>query len=245
MKNALEWLKTLNIKNILGASVFTILGFLTNNWFKDRKVSIEEMNEYERYLTETLVLNDHPAKKRMLAQYFASVTPSGFQNSNWEDYLCLVERDYYKFKIQDSLDRKRYISLLDKSNLTNGEKWEKDVLETKLNTLIKKQNEDVKMPDSEPDKTLSIYIQYEKKALEKAKGISNTLDSLGYNVQPLDLVEGINESDIRFFADSHSLIVKGIAQKLLEKYNLKFKEKNFKILAKNGIPKSVEIWIAE
>lgn len=245
MKDLIPFLKSLNFKNIVGDSAFTFIGFFVSTWFKDREISINEMNEYERYVTEALVLNDHPVKKRMLAQYFANITPSGFQSSKWQCYLKAVEKDYIEFKIQDSIDRQRYVALLNLVELNNGEAWEKSVLDEKLKALIKKENADLIIPNIEKKNSFAIYIQYKKNAIEKAEGVKKTLEELGYNVKPLDEENGLSESDIRYFSDEDEIFAKVISETIFEKHNLKLKQKNFKILSKNVQNKTFEIWITD
>ena len=233
-------------KSVVGASLFSIFGAVTTYLFKDRETSIHEMNEYERYVTEFLVLNEHPAKKRMLAQYFASVTPSNFQQKNWNCYFESVQKDYESFIKQDSLDRSRFKFLLDKEILSNSEKWEKEVIEKKLHNLNRQESQPFITPNPKNRADISattIYIQYTEKSFDKAKTIKENLAEQGFIVPDMEKKKEIHENDIRFYYSENQEIVKNIVEKVREKQKITLKEKDFSKLNYKVKSNVLEIWL--
>lgn len=233
-------------KSVVGASLFTIFGAVTTYLFKDRETSIHEMNEYERYVTEFLVLNEHPAKKRMLAQYFASVTPSNFQQKKWICYLKSVQKDYELFLFQDSIDRSRYKILLDKEYLSNSEKWEKETIEKKLSNLNRQETKPIVTPNlknSLDNSNTTVYIQYTEKSYEKAKTIKENLIELGFIVPDMEKKNDISENDIRFYYSENQDVVKNIVEKVREKQKITLKQKDFSKLNYKVKSNVLEIWL--
>jgi len=104
--------------------------------FRDREATLAELKLYDRYVTELIVLNQNPVQKRMLAQFFAAVTPSEKLKKGWECYLALVEkeyRDYVKPILhEDSVLRARYVSLLETAKYTDAAATELKELELRI-----------------------------------------------------------------------------------------------------------------
>lgn len=71
--------------------------------FKDREVGMKEITTYDRY---TKLITDHNriAERRMLAQFFANVSPSEEIRKGWERYYEEVNKEYIAH--QDSLKAK-------------------------------------------------------------------------------------------------------------------------------------------
>ncbi|MFH1161022.1 MAG: hypothetical protein V1733_08755, partial [bacterium] len=108
------------IASVVLVTVTTII-----NWgFRDREAGLAELKFYDRYVTELIVLNPNPVQKRMLAQYFASVTPSEKLRERWEIYYDSVYIEYREYidplLKEDSLIRMRYQRLLQRENLSDA-----------------------------------------------------------------------------------------------------------------------------
>ncbi|MFH0760812.1 MAG: hypothetical protein V2A67_04855 [Bacteroidota bacterium] len=92
--------------------------------FRDREAGLAELKFYDRYVTELIVLNPNPVQKRMLAQYFASVTPSEKLRERWEIYYDSVYIEYREYidplLKEDSMIRMRYQRLLQRENLSDA-----------------------------------------------------------------------------------------------------------------------------
>lgn len=233
-------------KSVVGASLFTFFGAVSTYLFKDRETSIHEMNEYERYVTEFLVLNEHPAKKRMLAQYFASVTPSNFQQKNWKCYLDAVEKDYQNFLNEDSTKKARFKVLLDKDELTKSEIWEKGILENELAESKRKEAVPIITPNQNQIGDISrvtIYIQHTETSLKKAKQIKEELTNLGFNVPEMEKKEQIIDDDIRYYNKENKEIIDKIIQNIKDSQKLTLKPKDFSRLNSKVQSNIFEIWL--
>jgi hypothetical protein len=61
--------------------------------FKDREVGLNEIQEYNKYVTLVTDYNKI-AERRLLAQYFAYVTPSDKLREGWMDYYKIIDEEY-------------------------------------------------------------------------------------------------------------------------------------------------------
>ncbi len=64
------------IKWLIGSVALVIMTTIINWGFNDREEGLNEIQQYDKYATELIVLNNNPVNKRMLAQFFSTVTPS-------------------------------------------------------------------------------------------------------------------------------------------------------------------------
>lgn len=127
------------IKWIVGTVGLTLIATIIKWGFDDRKQGISEVDFYNRYATELLVLNENPVKKRMLAQYFMNVIPSCKLKKGWQDYFIMVDSEYVflkeeignKEKLYDKLDS----ILIVKKESKSLTKMEESRIERQLNKL--------------------------------------------------------------------------------------------------------------
>jgi hypothetical protein len=91
------------IKWFLGSFVLVIVTTIISYQFQDREHGLNEMNQYDKYVTELIVLNKDLGKRRLLAQYFAYVTPSEKLREPWMNYYQLLDAEYKLTQKQDSL----------------------------------------------------------------------------------------------------------------------------------------------
>ncbi len=159
----------------LGTFGLTIITIIINWGFKDRAVGLNEIASYDRYTTELLILNPNPVKKRMLAQFFANVTPSTQLKCGWKDYYEEVKIDYDAYqKEKDSLINKR--DSLEKSNPSNS--VELDALNKSIKRMTASEESPYKIPKLEsldPDFNALTNYQIAIKFLLK-KDESNSLN---------------------------------------------------------------------
>ncbi len=74
-------------KWLIGSVALVIMTTIINWGFKDRVAGLLEIEQYDKYATELIVLNNDPVKKRMLAQFFSKVTPSEKLREGWGKVL--------------------------------------------------------------------------------------------------------------------------------------------------------------
>ena len=91
------------IKWFLGSFVLVLITTIISYKIQDRQQGISEINQYDTYVTELIVLNKDLGKRRLLAQYFAHVTPSEKLRKPWMNYYLLLDKEYKELQKQDSL----------------------------------------------------------------------------------------------------------------------------------------------
>lgn len=154
------------IKWFIGSVALVLVTALINYGFKDREAGLNEIQQYDKYVTELIILNKDIAQKRMLAQFFAHVTPSEKLKKGWCSYYKEVDKEYQKMIApilkNDSITRSKYFALQNnKEALTTQEK-------TKLVALKKQIEDNEKMINPEiilPRKNNSSYedaLQWEE-----------------------------------------------------------------------------------
>jgi predicted phosphatase len=122
------------LKWVLGTFAVAIMTIIINWGFKDRAVGMDEISQYDRYATELIVLNESPVKKRMLAQFFAYVTPSTKLRDGWQEYFKEVDQEYDRFILEKNVENNRLTQLqkIDIAKLSNAQKKEIQALEVKV-----------------------------------------------------------------------------------------------------------------
>lgn len=76
---------------------------IIDSGFKDREVGLKEVTTYDRY-TKLITDNNRLAERRMLAQFFANVSPSDEIRSGWQRYYEEINKEFLAH--QDSLKAK-------------------------------------------------------------------------------------------------------------------------------------------
>lgn len=227
-------------KWVLGTFAIAIITIIINWGFKDRAVGMNEISAYDRYATDMIILNDNPVKKRMLAQFFATVTPSDKLKDGWQEYYEEVNKDYVIFMQNDSIVQKKYFELIkkDTSKLNTIDKIKLDNLiqEKQQNDLIK--DAPIITPTIE-QKTIrpTIYFQYsnrnKKSDIEKLR---QTFQNNNWKVPVAEWLKNNCNNTIRYF-NNQDLGIANQANKLLEN---KFKVE--KVIG-NAPVGQIEIWI--
>ena len=69
-----------------------IMTTIINAGFKDREVGLNEIKEYDKYV-KMVTDNTKISERRLLAQFYAYVTPSEKLKEGWQDYLAVVEQE--------------------------------------------------------------------------------------------------------------------------------------------------------
>ena len=113
--------------------------------FKDREVGMKEIKTYDRY-TKLITDYNRIAERRMLAQFFANVSPSDEIRKGWQRYYEEVNREYLVH--QDSLKAKEMrLQVLQNIQTTKNEKSKSSIKNSKsiikLNEEIKKIKEEL------------------------------------------------------------------------------------------------------
>lgn len=113
--------------------------------FRDREVGLKEVTTYDRY-TKLITDNNRLAERRMLAQFFANVSPSDEIRKGWQRYYEEINKEYLVH--QDSLKTKEIrLQNLQSAQPIPGEKNKSAIKNSatieKLNKEIEKLKEDL------------------------------------------------------------------------------------------------------
>lgn len=82
------------VKWFLGSFVILFLPIMIGRSLDDRRQGLQEIEKYDKYATQLIIENDNLAKRRLLAQYFANVTPSKTLRDRWEIYYNLLDNQW-------------------------------------------------------------------------------------------------------------------------------------------------------
>ena len=201
------------IKWFLGSFVVIVMTTIISYSFKDREQGLNEMNQYDKYITELIVLNKDLGKRRLLSQYFAYVTPSDKLREPWMNYYLLLDKEYKQLQRQDSLIS---IQLLKSDTISD-----KNLLE-KREEIKQKLNEDLIIPDNRlkygiiQDNRLNDAVRFERLGFESAIA-GNTKDAIIYFEQCESAYPSYHSAYeiIKFLKSNSNLDKKSICKELL------------------------------
>lgn len=72
---------------------FVLMTKIIDTGFKDREIGVNELKEYDKYVSLVTDYNKI-SERRLLAQYFAHVTPSKKLKEGWVEYYKSVDYEY-------------------------------------------------------------------------------------------------------------------------------------------------------
>ena len=231
--NLFKW-----ITGTLGIAIITMI----INWgFKDRAVGMDEISKYDKYTTDLLVLNDNPVKKRMLAQFFSTVTPSNKLKDGWKEYYIEVNKDYTKFIVSDSLLRLKYSSMpkdTSKMNPMQKAKFMEAVEKIKQNDSI------IKAPIIIPERIFSnntnvptIYIHFSNRSkIDMVNKFQKLFDNINWKAPGIEYKEIGCDNSIRYFNDEDRELANKANSLLGNIYSIK----KVNMTAPKG---QIELWI--
>jgi hypothetical protein len=147
-------------KWLIGSVALVLVTTVIDYGFRDRAAGLQEIQQYDKYITDLIVLNKEPGQKRMLAQFFANVTPSEKLKTGWTKYYQEVDKEYQLFIApilkNDSIIRKEYNTIL--SNLDSSSEVQKEqlsVLKMQIDENKRLINPDIILPSNAPGKDLN------------------------------------------------------------------------------------------
>lgn len=193
-------------KWLIGSVALVLVTTIIDWGFKDRAAGLNEIKEYDKYATELIVLNNDPVKKRMLAQYFAHVTPSEKLQKGWEAYFKEVDKEYIAFLEADSMAKVRLAELsADSVKLDSAKLMEISLLGNQIMESQRIINQPLIIPTASTIVPV-VFIQIGEEANRNlANEIRPKLIALGFKAPGVELVESaskLNGHEIRYFRDS-------------------------------------------
>ena len=79
------------IKWLIGSVALVVITQIIDAGFKDRSAGLQEIQQYDKYVTEVIVLNKELGPRRLLAQYFSNVPASDKLRDLWKDYYTQLD----------------------------------------------------------------------------------------------------------------------------------------------------------
>ncbi len=118
----------------------TLSASIVNDGFRERDQDIKEMEVFDKYVN-TILEADSLEKRRLLCDYFASVSPNGEIKKSWQEYKKSVQSDIEK----DENIKKNIAEMKEKSkdlppaesNKVNQEIYRLEVKSAELNQSLK------------------------------------------------------------------------------------------------------------
>lgn len=122
--------------------------------FRDRSAGLSEIQQYDKYVTELIVLNEEVGPRRLLAQYFANVTASDKLRKQWQEYYKLLDGEYTALmrakqediKSRDSLTMLAILSQNKSEKTDSVTKLQISRLDSAIETYNKTLHTPVKLP---------------------------------------------------------------------------------------------------
>lgn len=221
------------LKWLIGTVGLTVITYIINWGFRDREQGMNEISQYDKYATELIVLNDNPVKKRMLAQFFARVTPSEKLKKGWQKYYDEVNKEFEVFMNDAIIERNKLAMLkkIESSRLSEAQKNEINFLEPKVKVNEALIYAPILVP--EMASKLELASNYEAKAFSylMSRDIENAIKFFsesensfnGYN-SVYDIAAYLKKNKDRLM-NKNPLPWKAAYAYILSKYNWKMPEK--------------------
>ena len=210
-----------------------IITMVINYSFKDREAGLTEIEMYDKYVTELIVLNQDIGQKRMLAQFFSHVTPSEKLRDGWKNYYSEIEVEYRNSLSpvikNDSIIREDYFKLKSKPDSLSTEEIKKlEVLERQLIENKKLLNPRIVLPKRDYGRAISWEKQGFQALLERdiedaINSFQNSENSYNQFHQAFEITNYLNKNRERL-ESADSDYWKTAFKHIAEKYSWKMPE---------------------
>ncbi|MCX6287968.1 MAG: hypothetical protein NTY96_12725 [Bacteroidetes bacterium] len=134
------------VKWLIGSVALVIVTMVIDYGFRDRAAGVEEVKQYDRYVTTLIVLNKEVGPRRLLAQYFSYVLPSEKMRKCWQDYYWVVNTEYQAMVKQDSILGSKLKWFMAMKSITAGDQIEVEALSKQKKYTEKELFGDFRLP---------------------------------------------------------------------------------------------------
>jgi hypothetical protein len=179
---------------------------IVNDGFRERDQDVKEMQVFDKYTTVVLEA-DGVEKRKLLTEYFASVSPDGRIKKAWESYKSVVEAQVVEYREKQA----KLQSLSEKTaqgTATPAEKAQREVLATTVSVI----NQSLASPSALKPR---VYFHIRTEA-QRAQAV-NLVKSLGARaevdvpgIERLDV--GPTTTELRFFRRAEEQEARQIAE---------------------------------
>lgn len=233
-------------KWLIGSVALVIMTTIIDWGFKDRAAGLQELEQYDKYATELIVLNNDPVKKRMLAQFFSKVTPSEKLRDGWEKYYKEVDSEYREFLRKDSIaqDKLKALANQDTTMLSPSQKIEKAQLEIQVKEVQRIINQPLTLPNSTVTPVVYIQIGSDEQRVT-AKLLVEKIIELGYKAPGIELVESARKmttNEIRYFRETDEAAAI-VLQNMLKTQNIEVSLKPIFGMRSKTKDGTIELWL--
>ncbi|WP_410498670.1 SPOR domain-containing protein [Chitinibacter sp. S2-10] len=107
----------------------TLSATIVNDGFREREQDIKEMEIFDKYVA-TILESNSLEKRKLLCEYFASVSPEGAMKQSWKQYEKIVDQHIY----EDKKDINKIVEIdkkIETGVATDLDKQQKAILEEK------------------------------------------------------------------------------------------------------------------
>ncbi len=215
---------------------------IVNDGFRERDQDIKEIEVFEKY-TSIVLEADGAVKRKLLCDYFASVSPEGSIRKSWERYKEIVDRDIAELREAEN-KLATIVIKVEEGTASPSEKEEKFRLQEKASSLNQSLIPQSNQADLKPRVYFHIRNESERtQAKQIAKNLENSANVVVPGVQRLDA--GPSVTELRYFKSGEEQEANQIAS-ALSSLGLKVETRYVKgFESSNKIrPRHYELWIA-
>ena len=133
-------------KWLIGSVALVIVTMVIDYGFRDRAAGIEEVKQYDRYVTTLIVLNKEVGPRRLLAQYFSYVLPSENLRKCWQNYYWVVNAEYQEMVKKDSVLELKLKGFMTMRSITPEQQIELEALNKQKHFTEKELYTDFRLP---------------------------------------------------------------------------------------------------
>jgi len=220
----------------------TLSASIINDGFREREQDIKEMEVFDKYVSIILEA-DNVGKRKLLCEYFASVSPEGPIKKSWEKYEAIVDK--HIFEIREGEKKIAVIAnKAEEGTASPSEIEEKALLAEKVSVL----SQSLIPKSNQADLKARVYFHIRDESQRtKAKQLADKVESRANVVVPgvQRVDKGPPNTELRYFKNVEEQEAKQIAAalssldlKVTTKYVTGFESSN------NIRPRHYELWIS-
>jgi len=221
----------------------TLSASIVNDGFKERDQDIKEIQVFEKYTTVILEADD-VNKRKLLSEYFSTVSPNGSIKDSWKEYKAIV--DGQTSEVKKAQEKTREIAVkVGNGSVSDDELAERAYLEEMVASLNKSLTSSTNKSNLKPRLYFHIKEDSQRtKAEQLAKDVAERANVVVPGVQRLNY--SVPESQLRYYRSIEEQEVKKISE-VIASFGIKSEvtymsgfESSTKIP-----PKQYELWISE
>lgn len=221
----------------------TLSTSIVNDGFREREQDIKEMDVFDKY-TSVILEAEGVEKRRLLSEYFASVSPEGPIKKSWEEYKVVVDGHVAELKEVEAKALK-IAEMAEKGDASKSDIEERNRLIEKAATLNQSLLSESNRTSLKPRIYFHIRDDSQRtKAKQLASEIALRANVVVPGIQRLDI--GPSVSELRYFKGTEEQEAKQISEILSSlglnvgtKYVLGYESST------NIRPRHYELWISD